>query len=88
MGHSDGGNASCRSRAEIRLVRVSENFRDADCEKHRDGDDGERDQKHTRHELDRFVGLLLFLLRFIHMPINAQTIGKGAPSQGGSVASR
>jgi hypothetical protein len=27
-------------------------------------------------------------LRFIHMPINAQPIGKGAPSQGGSVASR
>jgi len=67
---------------------VSENFRDADCEKHRNRDDGERDQKHTRDELDRFVGLLLFLLRFIHMPINAQTIGKGAPSQGGSVASR
>lgn len=62
---------------------MSENFRDADCEKHRYGDDSERDQKHTRHELDCFVCLLLFLLRFIHMPINAQPIGKGAPSHGG-----
>ena len=67
---------------------MRENFRDAHCEKHRYRDDSERDQKHTRHELDRFVGLLLFFLRFIHMPINAQRIGKGAPSQGGSVASR
>ena len=71
-----------------RLVGVREDVRDADSEKDRDGDDSERDQKHTRHELDRFVGLLLFLLRFIHMPINAQPIGNRAPSHGGSAASR
>jgi len=74
--------------AESRLVGVSENVRHADCQKDRYGDDSERDQKHTGHELDRFVGLLLFVLRFIHMPINAQPIRNGAPSHGGSVASR
>jgi hypothetical protein len=62
---------------------VSENVRDANREENRYGDDGERDQKHTRHELDQFIGVLLFLLRFIHMPINAQPIGNGAPSHGG-----
>ena len=50
---------------------AGENFRDADCEKGSDGDKGERDQKDTRHELDCFIGLFLFFLRFIHMPINA-----------------
>ena len=67
---------------------MSENFRDADRQQDRDGDHGERDQKHTCYELDRFVGFLLFLLRFIHMPINAQPIGNRAPSHGGSTASR
>ena len=71
-----------------RLVGVSENFRDADRQKDRYGDDSERDQKHAGHELDRFVGLLLFLLRFIHMRINAQQIGNRAPSHGGSARSR
>ena len=70
------------------LVGVSENFRDAERQQDRYGDDGERDQKHTRHELDRFVGALLFLLRFIHIAINAQPIRNRAPSDGGSTASR
>ena len=77
-----------RSRAESRLVRVSEDVRDADSQEDRYGDDSEGDQKHTGHELDRFVGLLLFLLRFFHMLINAQPMGNGAPSHGGSAASR
>ena len=76
------------ARAESRLVGVSENFRHADRQKDRYGHDSERDQKHTGYELDRFVGLLLFLLRFIHMPINAHPIPNGAPSHGGSAASR
>jgi hypothetical protein len=63
---------------------AGENFRDADCEKGSHGDEGERDQKDTRHELDRFVGLFLFFLRFIHMPINAQPNSNGSPSFGGS----
>ena len=67
---------------------MSENFRDADCQKDRYRDDSERHQKYTSYELDRFVGLFLFLLRFIHMPINAQPIGNRAPSHGGSAASR
>lgn len=71
-----------------RLIGVSENVRDAERQKDRDGDDGERHQKHTCYELDRFVSFLLFLLRFIHMPINAQPIGNRAPSHGGSAASR
>ena len=71
-----------------RLIGVSENFRYAECQKDRHGDDSERHQEHTCYELDRFVGLLLFLLRFIHMPINAQPIANRAPSHGGSAASR
>ena len=67
---------------------MSEDIRDANCQKDRYGDDSERDQKNTGHELDRFVGLLLSLLRFIHMPINAQPIRNRAPSHGGSAASR
>jgi hypothetical protein len=67
---------------------AGENFRDADCEKGGHGDEGERDQKDTRHELDRFIGLFLFFLCFIHMLINAQAIGNGAPSHGGSAPSR
>ena len=74
------------NRALSCLVGVGENFRDADGQEDRHSDDGERDQKHTSYELDRFVGLLLFLLRFIHMPINAHPIRKGAPSQGGLVS--
>ena len=50
---------------------AGENFRDADREKGSHGDEGERDQKDTRHELDCFIGLFLFFLCFIHMPINA-----------------
>lgn len=50
---------------------AGEDFRDADCEKGGHGDEGERDQKDTRHELDRFIGLFLFFLCFIHMLINA-----------------
>ena len=75
-------------RAKSRLVGVAEYVRNAECEKHRYGDDGKRDQKHTRHQLDRLIGLFLFLLCFIHIPINAQPRGNRAPSHGGSEASR
>ena len=67
---------------------MGEDLGDAECKKDRYGDHGERDQKHTRHELDGLIGPLLFLLRFVHMPINAQRCGNGAPSDGGSAASR
>ena len=67
---------------------AGEDFRDADREKDRDSDDSERNEKDTSHELDGFIGLLLFLLHFIHMPINAQPIGNEAPSHGGSAAPR
>jgi len=53
-------------------------------EKDRYGDDGERHQGHTHHELDQLVAVLLLPLLFIHTPINAQRSGDGSPSYGGS----
>ena len=53
-------------------------------EKDRNGDDGERHQGDTHHELDQLVAVFLLPLLFIHTPINALAAHEGSPSRGGS----
>ena len=66
------------------LVGAGEDVRDVGGEKDRYGDDGERHQGHTHHELHQLVAVFLLPLLFIHTPINAQRSGDGSPSYGGS----
>jgi len=75
------------SRREPVLVGPAEDVRDAGGQQDRNGDDRERDQGDTRHELDQLVGLPPLLLwglfqRFFHAPINAQPRYEWSPSSG------
>lgn len=65
-----------------------EDRRDLHREEDGDGDNRERDQGVTHHELHELIGLLLFGLRFVHMPINDYYSGRGSPSHGGSSTQR